>query len=85
MMRKREEMKDYPAAFDDRELRDWLIEVIADGPENFLGALAEAVVRADAEDYGIIRPGLIELKRKYYAQRSRSSSPIVRAAGGHAP
>jgi hypothetical protein len=66
----REEMNDQPAAFDDRELRDWLIELIADGPENFLCALAEAVVTADANDYRVIRPALIELKRKYYAERS---------------
>jgi hypothetical protein len=58
-------MKDKLIAFDDNKLGDWLIDLIADGSENFLSALAEAVVTADAEDYSIIRRGLIELKRKY--------------------
>jgi len=58
-------MKDKLIAFDDTELSDWLIDLIADGSEDFLCAFAEAVVTADAEDYSVIRPGLIELKRKY--------------------
>lgn len=31
----------------------------------FLCALAEAVMKADAEDYSIIRPALVNLKCKY--------------------
>lgn len=58
-------MKDKPIAFDDKELRNWLMDLIEEGPESFLCALAEAVVRADAEDYGVIRPALVELKRRY--------------------
>ena len=58
-------MKDKLIAFDDTELSDWLIDLIADGSENFLSAFAEAVVTADAEDYSIIRPGLIELKHRH--------------------
>jgi hypothetical protein len=58
-------MKSKLIAFDDIEVSDWLVGLIADGSENFLSAFAEAVVTADAEDYSIIRPGLIELKHKY--------------------
>jgi hypothetical protein len=32
---------------------------------HFLCALAEAVMKADAEDYSIIRPALVNLKCKY--------------------
>jgi hypothetical protein len=58
-------MKGKLIAFNDTELGDWLIDLIEDGAEDFLCALAEAVVTADAEDYRVIRPGLIELKRKH--------------------
>jgi len=60
-----EEMKYKPTAFDDRELRDWLMDLIADGSQNFICALAEVAVIADAEDYGVIRPALVEFRRKY--------------------
>jgi hypothetical protein len=63
--KKGEDMKGNPVAFDDRELSDWLISLIENGSENFLGALADAVVTADADDYRILRPALIELKRRY--------------------
>jgi len=52
-------------AFDDNELGNWLIDLIADGSDLFLCALAEAVVAADPADYDVIRPALIELKHKY--------------------
>lgn len=58
-------MKRKLIAFEDTELNNWLLDLIADGSESFLSALAEVVVTADAEDYSIIRPGLIELKRKH--------------------
>jgi hypothetical protein len=64
-LRSGEEMKDKPTAFDDRELSDWLMDLIADGSQNFLSALAEVAVTADAEDYGVIRPALVEFRRKY--------------------
>ena len=59
-------MKGKPIVFDDSELGDWLIGLIEDGSNEFLSALAEAVVTADAEHYGVLRPALVELKRKYY-------------------
>ena len=34
-------MKDVLIAFDDRELRDWLLDLIEERPCEFLGALAE--------------------------------------------
>lgn len=65
---KRMEKKDRLTALDDDELSDWLTDVIADGSEGFLCALAEVALCADAEDYVVIRPALIELKRKYHAR-----------------
>jgi hypothetical protein len=64
-------MKDKLIAFDDTEVSDWLMDLIEDGSKNFLSAFAEAVVTADAEDYSVIRPGLIELKRKYCSGEHR--------------
>ena len=52
-------------AFDDSELGSWLIDLIADGSDIFLCALAEAVVTADPANYDVIRPALIELRHKY--------------------
>ena len=64
-------MKDKLIAFDDTEVSDWLMDLIEDGSKNFLSAFAEAVVTADAEDYSVIRLGLIELKRKYCSGEHR--------------
>jgi hypothetical protein len=58
-------MNDRLIAFEDRELGNWLIDLIADGSDSFLCALAEAVVTAGAADYDVIRPALIKLKRRY--------------------
>jgi hypothetical protein len=66
-------------AFDDREVSEW---VMAHGEEcsgRFLCALAEAVMKADAEDYSIIRPALLKLKRKYpdaNSDRERAAAVI---------
>jgi hypothetical protein len=57
--------KDELIAFNDGELGTWLIELVEDRSENFLCALAEAVVTAGAEDYGLIRSSLLRLKSKY--------------------
>jgi hypothetical protein len=58
-------MKDKPTAFNDCDLRDWLIDLIEDGSHNFLSALAEVAVTANTEDYGVIRPALVEFRRNY--------------------
>lgn len=52
-------------AFEDAELNDWLIQAIEGGPGQFLPALAEAVVTASPEDYSLVRPALMSLRRKY--------------------
>ena len=62
-------------AFEDTELNEWLIEAIADGSGQFLPALAEAAVVACAEDYSLVRPVLIDLKRKYcFANSARATN-----------
>lgn len=58
-------------AFDDYELRNWLMECIEDGSENFLCAVAEAALAANAEDYVFIRPVLLALRRKHNAKQGR--------------
>jgi hypothetical protein len=76
-------MKGKRIAFDDSELADWLIDLIADGPQNFLQALAEAVVTADADDYGVIRPALVELRRRHGGRvvgQARASSASALSA-----
>lgn len=51
-------------AFDDRALIDWLLKLVQERSPHFLSFLAEAAMLADAEEYAIIRPGLLLLKRK---------------------
>lgn len=58
-------------AFDDSELNDWLMECIADGSENFLCAVAEAAVAANAQDYLFMRSALLALRRKYDTKFNR--------------
>jgi hypothetical protein len=63
-------------AFDDLELKSWLFELIADPSPGFLGALAEAVLTANREEYAVVRPCLIRLKEKY--RREAKKTPIHR-------
>ena len=51
--------------FDDKELSEWVMTLGEECSGRFLGALAEAVMKADAEDYSITRPALLNLKCKY--------------------
>jgi hypothetical protein len=58
-------------AFDDSEMSEWLVTLAEDRSGHFLCALSEAVIRADDEDYSIIRPALVNLKHKYSGGRPR--------------
>lgn len=57
--------EDQVIAFEDMELNEWLIQAIEEGAGQFLPALAEAVVKACPEDYSLVRPALMNLKRRY--------------------
>ena len=57
-------------ALDDGELTDWLMGCIEDGSENFLCAVAEAALAANADDYFLIRPALLALMRKHNAKHA---------------
>ncbi len=57
--------KDELIAFDDSELSDWVLTLGEERSGRFLCALAEAVMKADPEEYSVIRPALVNLKRKY--------------------
>lgn len=61
-------------AFEDVEMSDWLLRLEESPPGQFLYALAKAVLKATEEDYSIIRPALMELKRKYSEIKRRSDS-----------
>ena len=52
-------------AFDDAELNEWLLQAIEENRGEFLSSLAEAMLSAGAEDYTLVRPALMRLKRKY--------------------
>ena len=52
-------------AFEDSELIEWLIEQVVEGSGGFLSALAETTIAACPEDYSLLRPALMSLKRKY--------------------
>ena len=52
-------------AFDDPELKAWLLDLIADPSASFLGALPEAVLMATPEDYCVVRRFLVRFKEKY--------------------
>ncbi len=61
-------------ALDDLELKSWLLKLIADPSPNFLGALAEAVLTANPEDYAVVRPCLIRLKEKCRREAKKTQS-----------
>jgi hypothetical protein len=73
--------KDTLIAFDDKELSAWVMRLGEERSGRFLCALAEAVMKADAEDYSLIRPALLSLKRKHRhggARIEKTVSPIAR-------
>jgi hypothetical protein len=58
---------------EDRELMDWLSNIEPMGAGSFLKSLAETAMRADEENYPILRPALLAMKEKYpeYARPTR--------------
>ena len=52
------------SAATDPDLRGWLRWHFEHG-SNFMRALAEAALMADAHSYAILRPALLEIKRNY--------------------
>jgi hypothetical protein len=62
-------------AFDDSELSEWLMQAIDEDSGQFLRALAEAAVIACPEDYCLVRPVLIRLKRKYGFSEASAKEP----------
>jgi hypothetical protein len=75
------EGKDSLIAFDDKELSAWVMRLGEERSGRFLCALAEAVMKANAEEYSVIRPALLDLKhrRRHRGGRAeRVGSPIAR-------
>ena len=59
-------------AHTDPELNSWLLTILNGDPErriapagDFLKSLAHAALRADIDNYAILRPALLKMKRKY--------------------
>jgi hypothetical protein len=61
----RAKSKEALIAFDDKELSAWVMRLGEERSGRFLCALAEAVMKADADDYSLMRPALLDLKRKH--------------------
>lgn len=61
-------------AHEDLELFDWLVAAQARGG-GFVHAIADAGLRADPENYELIRPVLLELQRKYPQYSLKSFAP----------
>ena len=59
-------------ALDDPELNSWLLELIADPSPSFLSAIAKAVLTANLEDYAVVRPCLIRLRKKYRRETKKT-------------
>ena len=59
-------------ALDDPELNSWLLELIADPSPSFLSAIAEAALTANLEDYAVVRPCLIRLRKKYRCETKKT-------------
>jgi hypothetical protein len=73
--------KDTLIAFDDKELSAWVMRLGEERSGRFLCALAEAVMKANAEEYSVIRPALLDLKRRRRHRGVRAekvASPIAR-------
>lgn len=49
----------------DSELTDWLLNVVNSNAGDFLRDLAKAALRADHENYPLLRPALLEIKKRY--------------------
>ena len=80
------------AAFDDKELNPWLLDLIEEPSASFFGALAEAALTASPEEYRLIRPSLLQLKRKSrrdlkktYVSRRKPASDRTGGAATHSP
>ena len=52
-------------AHEDPEMIDWLLGVVGGNSGSFLKSLADAGLRADCENYPVLRPALLAMKAKY--------------------
>jgi hypothetical protein len=56
------------SAFRDKDLHEWLLGIVHGHPNesgSFLRSLAEASLRADDDNYLILRPALLLIQAKY--------------------
>lgn len=62
----------------DNKLLDWLLGIVRKRPNrsgSFLQSLADTAMRADAQNYPILRPALLEIQKKYpqYSYQKKDS------------
>ena len=70
---------------DDSELLEWLVNALQMGG-TFFSSLARAALVADWENYPVLRPVLIEMRKKYGAyEPSDAVKEELKARGRHSP
>jgi hypothetical protein len=73
------------AQSDDSELLEWLVNARENGGD-FVSSLARAALVADWENYPLLRPVLMELRRKYHAYEPTDAVKAeLRDNGRHTP
>lgn len=69
----------------DAELYPWLMGIVCGQPAvagSFLRSVAETAVRADTENYAILRPALLSLKAKYPGYRCEATALLFSSSHG---
>jgi hypothetical protein len=70
---------------DDGELLEWLCNADQTGG-GFIGALARAALVADWENYPLLRPVLVEMRKKYPKYEATDEVKAeIKARGQHSP
>jgi hypothetical protein len=75
--------KDKLILFDDVEMSEWLLKLTDNSSGQFLHALSDAVLKATDEEYAIIRPALMDLKRKHSELKRKLEIAISLSARGN--
>lgn len=75
--------KDKLILFDDAEMSEWLLKLTDNSSGQFLHALSEAVLKATDEEYAIMRPALMDLKRKHSELKRKLEIAISLSARGN--
>lgn len=80
MSNETDELAFFPIAQNDPQLIEWLLGIVNGKPTrsgDFLRSVAEAALRADHQNYLLLRPALLEMQKKYpeYLDTDKSFPP----------